>query len=102
EGGGGVEGGGGGKGRRGGSFGGEREAVLVIERRPFNADRGVAFHKIPFIEIGEGGLRAGVRLFDHDRFESGHVVTPVFRPARETVHTKFAARHRCATHAFQR
>src|SRR5262249_55567444 len=51
---------------------GDGEAVLVVERRPFDADRDVALHEVTLIEIGERGLRAGLRFFDHDRLESRH------------------------------
>ena len=51
---------------------GDREAVLVVERRPFDADRDVALHEVPLVEIGERGLRAALRFVDHDRFEGRH------------------------------
>ncbi|MGY3465365.1 hypothetical protein ACVW0I_002236 [Bradyrhizobium sp. LM6.11] len=55
---------------------GEREAVLVVQRRPFHANGDVALHQLCFVELRE--LRGGalVRLVDPDRLEIGHSKTP--------------------------
>ena len=55
---------------------GQSEAVLVIHRRPFDANGDVAVHQILLVEIGELDRLAGLRLVDHDRLERCHVVSP--------------------------
>ena len=54
---------------------GDRKPVLVVERRPFDAHIDIAVHEIAGIEVGEGGLLAGLTLLDHDGFEFGHQTT---------------------------
>jgi len=55
---------------------GDRQAILVIERRPFDPDGDVTLHQIALIEIGEAGFRPGLGLLDHDRLERRHMVLP--------------------------
>ena len=56
---------------------GDGEAVLVVDGGIFDADGDVAVHQIGFVEIGERGLGAAIRLLDHDRLECRHAPSPV-------------------------
>ena len=51
---------------------GDGEPILVIHRQPFRAQRHVALHQVPLVEIGERGGGAGVLLGDDDGLECGH------------------------------
>ena len=55
---------------------GDREAVLVVERRPFDANGDVALHQLGFVELRERGGGALFRLVDPDRLERCHVNPP--------------------------
>ena len=55
---------------------GDGKAVLVVDGRIFDADGDVAVHEVCFVEIGERGLGAALRLLDHDRFECRHTPAP--------------------------
>ena len=48
---------------------GDGKAILVVQRRPFDRDGDVAFHQFGFVELGERGGGALVRLVDPDRLE---------------------------------
>ncbi len=51
---------------------GQRQAVLVVQRRPFDAHGDVAVHQLGFVELGQRGGGALVRLVDPDRLERCH------------------------------
>src|ERR1700759_1986477 len=51
---------------------GQRQTVLVVQRRPLDPHRDVAFHQFGFVKLRERGARALVRLVDSDRLESSH------------------------------
>jgi len=68
-----------------GRFAGDREPVLVIHRRPFDAHGDVAFHQIGFVEIGEADLLPAITLFDHNSLECRHVSPPFMRAKSCTV-----------------
>src|SRR4029077_13568550 len=55
---------------------GEREPILVVQRRIFHADGDVALHQFPLVEIGEPDGLAGFRLVDNDRLEGAHAPAP--------------------------
>jgi hypothetical protein len=49
-----------------------REAILVIDRRPFDTDGHVAVHQFVLVEIGEADGLARIALVDADRPEHCH------------------------------
>jgi len=51
---------------------GDGETILVVQRRPLDANGDVAFHQIGFVELDEGRGRTLLRLVDPDCFEHGH------------------------------
>jgi hypothetical protein len=53
-------------------FAGDREPVLVIHRRPFDANGDIAVHQIGFVEIGKAGRLPAITLVDHNRLECRH------------------------------
>ena len=54
----------------------DREAVLVVHRRPFRPHHDIAVHQIVFVEIGERDGLAGRAPVDHDRLECRHEGSP--------------------------
>jgi hypothetical protein len=59
------------------SLAGEREPVLVVEARPFDADGDVAVHQVLLVEIGETDRLPVVGLVNEDRPERRHRTVPV-------------------------
>jgi hypothetical protein len=51
---------------------GQREAVLVVQRRPFDTDGDVAVHQFRVVELGQCGGGTLVRLVDPDCLERCH------------------------------
>src|SRR4029077_13420641 len=54
------------------SLAGDREAVLVVDGRPFDPDRDIAIHQAGLVEVLEADVLACVGLADHDRLEGRH------------------------------
>ena len=48
---------------------GDGEAILVVQRRPFDPNGNIAFHQFGFVKRRERGRGALVRLVDPDRLE---------------------------------
>src|SRR5205085_7381855 len=57
-----------------------REAVLVIQARPFDPDRDVAVHQVFFVEVAQSDRLLAI-LANDDRAERGHA-NPSCVPAR--------------------
>jgi hypothetical protein len=55
---------------------GEGKPVLVIQRRPFHPYCDVAIHQVRFVELGERGNGALVRLVNPDRLERRQCRSP--------------------------
>ena len=62
-----------------GRFAGDREPILVIHRRTFDAHGDIALHQIGFVEIGEADLLPAVTLLDHNCLECRHLSPPFIR-----------------------
>src|SRR5205085_11985804 len=56
---------------------GDGEPILVVQRRPLDANGDVAIHQFGFIELREGGGGAFVGPVDPDRLERSQGETPL-------------------------
>jgi hypothetical protein len=59
-----------------GRLAGDGQAILVVQRRPLDRDRDVAFHQFGFVELCQCGGGAFLRLVDPDGLERSHGKLP--------------------------
>jgi RNA polymerase sigma-70 factor (ECF subfamily) len=57
---------------------GDGEAILVVDAGIVDPDGYIAVHQVGFVEVGQRGLGAAVRLLDYDRLECRHERLTVF------------------------
>ena len=55
---------------------GDGETILVVQRRPFDGDRNVAFHQFGFVELRQRDGGTFFRLVDPDGLERSHDKLP--------------------------